>query len=88
MSFQCVNLIWTGRMFDVILSRFNVPTSYVDGRLIENFFNALQPNTTLIYLESPNSWDYALQDLEAIAQLARQRNIITICDNSYCTPMY
>jgi cystathionine beta-lyase/cystathionine gamma-synthase len=39
-------------------------------------------------LESPNSWTYELQDLKAVAQLAKQRNIVTICDNSYCTPIY
>jgi cystathionine beta-lyase/cystathionine gamma-synthase len=79
---------WAQRMFDVILPRFNVTTTYVDGTRIENFEAALRPNTTLIYLESPNSWDYALQDLAAIAALAKPRGIVTICDNSYCTPLY
>jgi cystathionine beta-lyase/cystathionine gamma-synthase len=79
---------WAQRMFNVILPRFDVKTTYVDGRDINNFQNAIQPNTTLIYLESPNSWDYKLQDLEAVATLARQHNIITVCDNSYCTPLY
>ncbi len=79
---------WAQKTFDVILPRFGVVTTYVDGRDIQNFQNALKPNTVLIYLESPNSWDYALQDLEAVAQLAKQHNIVTICDNSYCTPIY
>jgi cystathionine beta-lyase/cystathionine gamma-synthase len=39
-------------------------------------------------LESPNSWDYALQDLKAVADLARSKNIVTMIDNSYCTPLY
>ena len=77
---------WTQRMFDIILPRFHVSTTYVDGTQTKNFANAIQPNTTLIYLETPNSWDYALQNLEEVAQLAKQHNIITICDNSYCTP--
>ena len=79
---------WAEKMFEVILPRFGVSTSYVDGTKTENFTAALQPNTRLIYLESPNSWTYALQDLKAVAELARSRNIITICDNSYCTPIY
>ncbi|MBO9681777.1 MAG: aminotransferase class V-fold PLP-dependent enzyme, partial [Flavisolibacter sp.] len=79
---------WTKKMFDVILPRFGVTRTYIDGRDIENFEEALQPNTTLIYLESPNSWDYALQDLKAVADLAKSRNIITMIDNSYCTPLY
>jgi len=79
---------WAQRMFNVILPRFNVATTYVDGRDTKNFANAIQANTTLIYVESPNSWDYALQDLEAIATLAKQHHIVTIIDNSYCTPLY
>lgn len=79
---------WAQKMFDTILPRFGVTTTYIDGREIENFERAIFPNTTVIYLESPNSWDYALQDLEAVAELARSENIITIIDNSYCTPLY
>jgi cystathionine beta-lyase/cystathionine gamma-synthase len=79
---------WAQKMFNVILPRFGVTTSYIDGTAIENFERAILPNTTLIYLESPNSWDYALQDLQAVAELAKAEGIITICDNSYCTPIY
>lgn len=79
---------WAKRMFEVILPRFNVTHSYVDGTRTENFVKAIRPNTTLIYLESPNSWFYDLQDMAAIAVLARKHSIITICDNSYCTPVY
>jgi cystathionine beta-lyase/cystathionine gamma-synthase len=79
---------WAQRMFDNVLPRFGVTTTYIDGKHIENFERAILPNTSVIYLESPNSWDYQLQDLKAVAELARAENIITICDNSYCTPLY
>lgn len=79
---------WAQKMFDVILPRFGVATTYIDGRKIENFEQALKPNTTLIYLESPNSWDYALQDVKAVAKLAKSKNIVTMIDNSYCSPLY
>ena len=79
---------WASRMFEVILPRFNVTTTFIDGTLIENFANAIQPNTTVIYLESPNSWFFHLQDLQAVALLAKTNNIVTICDNSHCTPLY
>jgi cystathionine beta-lyase/cystathionine gamma-synthase len=79
---------WAQRMFDVVLPRFNVTTTYINGTKIENWEQATLPNTTLYYLESPNSWDFALQDIEAVASLARSRKIITIIDNSYCTPLY
>lgn len=79
---------WAQKMFDNILPRFGVTTTYVDGRRAENYFEATEPNTTFYYLESPNSWDFALQDIPAIASFARSKNIITLIDNSYCTPLY
>jgi cystathionine beta-lyase/cystathionine gamma-synthase len=79
---------WARKMFEVILPRFNVTHTYIDGTDINNFDTATQPNTTLYYLESPNSWTFELQDLAAVASLAKQRNIVTICDNSFCTPIY
>jgi cystathionine beta-lyase/cystathionine gamma-synthase len=79
---------WAQKMFNDILPRFGVTTSYIDGTDIENFERAILPNTTVIYLESPNSWDFAIQDLRAVAELAKAENIVTIIDNSYCTPIY
>ena len=79
---------WAKRTFDVILPRFGITTTYVDGRDIKNFEQALQPNTTFIYLESPNSWTYELQDISAVAAIAKKRSITTLIDNSYCTPLF
>ncbi|HXD78974.1 MAG TPA: aminotransferase class I/II-fold pyridoxal phosphate-dependent enzyme [Puia sp.] len=79
---------WAQRMFDVVLPRFGVSTTYVEGTQIEDFERAILPSTSLIYLESPNSWDFRIQDLSAVAELARSEGIVTIVDNSYCTPLY
>ncbi|MFT3932839.1 MAG: PLP-dependent aspartate aminotransferase family protein [Chitinophagaceae bacterium] len=79
---------WAWKMFDNILPRFGISTTYVDGTQVANFENAIRPNTTVIYLESPNSLTYDLQDLKAIAALAKSKNIITVIDNSYCTPLF
>jgi cystathionine beta-lyase len=79
---------WAKKMFDVILPRFGVTTTYIDGTDVANWQAAMQPTTTLFYLESPNSWTYELQDLTAVAQLAKEHHITTIVDNSYCSPVY
>ena len=79
---------WVQRMFDVILPRFNVSTTYVEGKTIEDWKEATKSNTTFYYLESPNSWNYALQPIEEVAQFAKSKSIITLIDNSYCTPLY
>lgn len=79
---------WTQHILSMILSRFGISTTYINGRDIENWSNATQPNTTLYYLESPNSWDFQLQDIPAVVKLAKEKNIVTMIDNSYCTPLY
>lgn len=79
---------WAQRLFDVILPRFGVSTTYIDGTELAHWQQATQPNTVLYYLESPNSWTYQLQPLEAVAGFARSRGIITVIDNSYCTPLW
>ena len=79
---------WAQRTFDVILPRFGVSTTYVDGREMALIREALRPNTRLLYLESPSSWSFELQDLRAAAQWAKENGIVTICDNSYATPLY
>jgi cystathionine beta-lyase/cystathionine gamma-synthase len=79
---------WAQKMFDTILPRFGVSTTYIDGTKIENWEQATKSNTQFYYLESPNSWDFALQDIKAVCALAKKKNIITMIDNSYCTPIY
>lgn len=79
---------WVQKMFDVILPRFGITTTYIDGRITDNWEQATKSNTTFFYLESPNSWDFALQDIKAIAAFAKHKNIVTLIDNSYCTPLY
>lgn len=78
---------WANNLMTKILPRFNVETTFVDGTIVENFVNACKPETKLIYLESPNSWTFELQDLENIAKFAKTRGITTIIDNSYCTAL-
>ena len=80
------NSAW--RLFDHALPRFGVETTYIDGTRIENFEAALRPETRLIFLESPNTLTFELQDLAAVAALAKSRNILTVIDNSYCSPLH
>jgi cystathionine beta-lyase/cystathionine gamma-synthase len=75
-------------MFDVILPRFGITTTFIDGTKTSNWELATRSNTTLYYLESPNSWDFALQPIKEVAVLAKSKGITTYIDNSYCTPIY
>ena len=79
---------WTIKLFNNFLSKFGITTTFINGSEVINFENAIQSNTRLIYLESPNTFSYDLQDLHAVAKLAKSRGIITMIDNSYCTPLF
>lgn len=80
---------WTNTLLNTnILPRFGVAVSMVDGRSVESIQQAILPETRIIYLESPNSWTFELQDLQAVSAFARENHIITIIDNSYSTPIY
>ena len=72
---------------DFLGERFGVEHTYVKGCDIAEFEQALRPNTKAIYLESPSSMLFTLQDLRAVAALAKPRGITTIIDNSWATPL-
>ena len=79
---------WTIKLFNNMLPKFGITATYVDGSDTEQIKKAIQPNTKLIYLESPNTFSYELQDLKTVADMARSRGILTMIDNSYCGPLY
>ncbi len=70
------------------LAKFGVACSIVDGRDTQAVLDACLPNTTLIYLESPTSNTFRLQDVPAICAFARSKGIKTIVDSTYNTPIH
>jgi cystathionine beta-lyase len=78
---------WTRVLVRDWLPRFGVDVSFVDGSDLAAIESALTERTRMIVLESPNSLTLELQDLAAIAAIARPRGILTLCDNSYASPL-
>ena len=70
------------------LSDFGVDFSFVRGDDIAQFEEEYRLATKVIYLESPSSMLFRLQDLRAVGEFARARGIITMIDNSWATPLY
>ncbi len=79
---------WTSKLMQNLLPRFGVTTTFVDGTDPANYERAIRPLTKILYLESPKSCTFELQDIRAVADRARQRGLVTMIDNSYCTPLY
>lgn len=79
---------WTKQLLMVFLPRFGVTHTFVNGSDMSEIERAIQPNTTVLYLESPNSLHFDIQDLDACAHLAKSKGITTIIDNSYASPLF
>lgn len=76
------------RGFARYLERFGIGCTFVHGTRVEDFEEAYRPETKLIYLESPCSAIFELQDLAAVADFARAKGIATVIDNTCATPVY
>jgi cystathionine beta-lyase/cystathionine gamma-synthase len=79
---------WTNALMQRFLPRFGVEVTMVDGTDPDNYRHAIRPNTRLLYMESPNSFTFELQDIAAITALAREHNCSTIIDNSFASPLH
>ncbi|MCB1626342.1 MAG: PLP-dependent transferase [Xanthomonadales bacterium] len=78
---------WTRALLDQMLRRYGVETSFVDAREVSAIEAAARANTKMIVLESPNSMTFEQQDLAAVAELARAKGWVSICDNSWASPL-
>jgi len=79
---------WTSKLLTTHLEKFGCTHTFVDGTSISTLENAITEQTKIIFLESPNSLTFELQDLAAVANLAKARGIITMIDNSHCSPIF
>jgi cystathionine beta-lyase len=71
-----------------ILSRLGVTTSYYDPGIGAGIAALLQPNTRAVYLESPGSLSFEMQDVAAIAKAAHAKGALVLMDNTWATPLY
>jgi cystathionine beta-lyase/cystathionine gamma-synthase len=76
----------TYRIFERVMRRYNVEASYVPASDVAAYERAIQPNTRMIWLESPTNPLLQLIDIEAIASLAHQHNLLVVVDNTFASP--
>ncbi len=77
----------TQHIFTHEFPKLGIEATLVDGTDPQHFAQALKPHTKLIYLETPGNPTLKLNDLAAITALARGRNILTMLDNTFATPI-
>ncbi|MDX5437640.1 MAG: aminotransferase class I/II-fold pyridoxal phosphate-dependent enzyme [Pontibacter sp.] len=79
---------WTKTLMQKFLPRFGVEVTTVDGTDAENYRRAMKQNTRLLYMESPTSFTFELQDIAAVVAIAKAHNCRTIIDNSFASPLF
>ena len=72
---------------DGLLKRMGVRTTYYDPLIGAGIANLIEPDTKLIFLESPGSLTFEVQDVPAITAVARAHGITTMLDNTWATPL-
>jgi len=73
-------------VLETIYPRFGITASFVDATDPQNVADAIQPDTALIYLETPANPTIGITDLEAVVRIARQHQIPVCVDNTFCSP--
>jgi methionine-gamma-lyase len=67
-------------------SRYGVESTYVSTSNIENIRKAIKPNTKVLYIETPTNPTMEITDIKACVEIAREHNLITVVDNTFCSP--
>ena len=78
----------TPRLFNQVFANFGMTFSYVDTSDVKNVERVLQNNTRIVYLETPTNPLMELCDLRAISELAHQRGIEVVVDNTFMSPYF
>ncbi|HLH12242.1 MAG TPA: cystathionine beta-lyase [Methylovirgula sp.] len=78
----------TRNFCDTILQRLGVETTYYDPLIGAGIESLIRPNTRAIFLESPGSQSLEFQDVPAIVAVAQAKEIPTILDNTWATPLF
>ena len=78
----------TRHFCDTVLKRFGVETQYYDPYVGAGIAGLMRANTTAVLVEAPGSQSFEMQDVPAIAEVARARGACVIMDNTWATPLF
>ncbi|MFY0580063.1 cystathionine gamma-synthase [Cystobacter fuscus] len=76
------------RIFDKVFRRHGLEFTYADLSRPESFEAAITPKTKMVWVESPTNPMLKLIDLARIAETAKKRGVLSVCDNTFMTPYF
>ncbi|MEQ1815087.1 MAG: O-succinylhomoserine sulfhydrylase [Nitrosomonas sp.] len=77
----------TVNLFNNILKRFNIDTTFVSATDVNSWETAIRPNTKLFFLETPSNPLTEISDIAELSKVARNSGIWLVVDNCFCTPI-
>ena len=78
----------TKRFCHNILTKYNVKTTHIESNIGSDISNYINDNTRLIFLESPGSNTFEIQDILEIVKAAKKTGVMVIIDSTWATPLY
>jgi O-succinylhomoserine sulfhydrylase len=84
----CSNAVFgaTIQLFNTILARFGIETTYVSPTKVDDWRRAVKKNTRLLFLETPSNPLTEVSDIPALAEVAKKAGALLAVDNVFCTP--
>ena len=67
-------------------SKFGIQSSYIDTSDLQQIREAIKPNTRMLYIETPANPTIDITDLQKVVEIAKKHNLITVADNTFCSP--
>ncbi|NDV21257.1 cystathionine beta-lyase [Desulfovibrio sp. JC022] len=85
----CDNVYGPTRHFcDGFLAKYGVETEYLPSDAGAGVVDYIRENTKLLFMESPGSNTFEIQDISAITEVCRTKSVVTVIDNTWATPLY
>lgn len=78
----------TYRLYELNMKNYGLDFSWVDSTDLKNIEAAIQPNTKMIYVETPTNPMLNISDLKGVSEIAKRNNLISICDNTFMSPYF
>jgi len=78
----------TYRIFERVMRRYTVETSYVPVGNLDAYEKAIRPNTKIVWLETPTNPLLRLVDIRAIAEIAHRHKLLVVVDNTFASPYF
>ncbi len=76
------------RHFDQLLTQYNLSFTYVDSQNVEKVEAAIQPNTVMVWIETPTNPLLKITDLKTVGDIANKHNLLYCVDSTFATPVF